>query len=70
MIPIYIIGTFANLANLILFSQRIFRSTNGCSYYFIGLSIANLIFIDIGGLARSLPALANLNLKNHIDRIL
>ncbi|CAF1372219.1 unnamed protein product [Adineta ricciae] len=63
MIPIYIFGTFANLANLILFSQRIFRSANACSYYFIGLSIANLIFIDIGGLARSLLALANLNLE-------
>ncbi|CAF3566352.1 unnamed protein product [Rotaria sp. Silwood1] len=63
MVPIYIFGNLGNLLNIILFSQRNLRLNNVCAWYFIGLSLVNLLIIDTGGLSRSLPFLTSFNLE-------
>jgi hypothetical protein len=49
--PIFILGIFGNLANMIVFSQDVLR-INGCSWYFIGVSFVNLVVLISGCLSR------------------
>ncbi|CAF1429006.1 unnamed protein product [Adineta steineri] len=64
MVPFYMFGNLGNLANIILFFERNPQLNNICGLCFIGLSLANLLIIDIGGLTRSLPFLTNFNLES------
>ncbi|UJR13138.1 hypothetical protein I4U23_000162 [Adineta vaga] len=45
LIPIYIIGILGNIFNVIIFSRHTLR-LNRCSQYFIGMSIAQIIFFN------------------------
>ncbi|CAF1178265.1 unnamed protein product [Adineta ricciae] len=45
--PVYIIGNLTNLANILVFSQATLRS-HVCSYYFIGASLAHLLYLNMG----------------------
>ncbi len=49
--PIYIIGNLDNLANIFIFSQNSLRS-HICSWYFIGVSIGHLLYLNLGCLTR------------------
>ncbi|UJR23778.1 hypothetical protein I4U23_026754 [Adineta vaga] len=45
--PTFIIGNLNNLVNIVAFSQSSLRS-HVCSYYFIGASIAHLLYLNMG----------------------
>jgi hypothetical protein len=64
LLPIYIIGNLGNIANIILFSKRSLRLNNFCAWYFIGISLANLVGLNIGGLTRILSLLNNFTLES------
>lgn len=49
--PVYIIGILSNLANILVFSQHSLRS-HICSWYFIGASIGQLVYLNFGCLTR------------------
>lgn len=52
--PLYITGNIGNILNLIVFSQRKLRTMSVCSWYFLAVSISNLIAINTGYLTRIL----------------
>jgi hypothetical protein len=52
--PLYIAGNIGNILNLIVFSHAKLRSSSVCSWYFLILSIVNLIAINTGYLTRIL----------------
>ncbi len=52
--PLYIAGNIGNILNLIVFSHSKLRSSSVCSWYFLILSIVNLIAINTGYLTRIL----------------
>jgi hypothetical protein len=52
--PLYAAGNIGNILNLIVFSQAKVRTASVCSWYFLALSIANLISINTGYLTRIL----------------
>jgi hypothetical protein len=52
--PLYVAGNIGNILNLIIFSQPKLRTSTVCSWYFLALSIANLIAINTGYLTRIL----------------
>lgn len=62
-LPICIIGNFGNIINLVLFYQQHLRLNSASAWYFIGLSLANLMIIDTGGITRCLPFLTGYNLE-------
>lgn len=64
LVPIYVFGNFGNIANIILFSKGTFRLNNVCVWYFIGVSISNLIGLNVGGLTRILSLLNNFTLES------
>ncbi|CAF1632225.1 unnamed protein product [Adineta ricciae] len=45
--PVYIISNLTNLANILIFLQPTLRS-HVCSYYFIGASLAHLLYLNMG----------------------
>lgn len=63
LLPIYVCGNLGNIANILLFSQKTLRSNNVCAWYFIALSVANLIGLNVGGLSRILSLLNNFTLE-------
>jgi hypothetical protein len=58
--PIFILGFFGNLANIVVFSHESLR-INGCSWYFIGVSLVNLLVILVGVFSRLLIVYLNSN---------
>ena len=52
--PLYVAGNIGNILNLIIFSQKKLRTASVCSWYFLLLSIANLVSINTGYLTRIL----------------
>jgi hypothetical protein len=52
--PLYAIGNIGNILNLIVFSQAKLRTSSVCSWYFLVVSIVNLIAINTGYLTRIL----------------
>lgn len=62
-LPVCIIGNLGNLINMILFYQHHLRANSVSAWYFIGLSLANLLIIDTGGITRCLPFLTGYNLE-------
>jgi len=52
--PLYIAGNIGNILNLIVFSQAKLRTSSVCSWYFLAISVANLIAINTGYLTRIL----------------
>jgi hypothetical protein len=52
--PLYIAGNIGNILNLIVFSQAKLRTSSVCSWYFLAVSVASLIAINIGYLTRIL----------------
>lgn len=67
MIPVYIFGNFGNIMNIVLFFQHSLRLNNISAWYFIGLSVANLLFTDVGGLTRTLPLISSFNLETTVQ---
>jgi hypothetical protein len=55
--PLYATGNIGNILNLIVFSQTKLRSSSVCSWYFLVISIVNLISINTGYLTRILSYL-------------
>ena len=60
--PVYIIGILSNLANILVFSQHTLR-THICSWYFIGASIGQLIYLNFGCLTRVIWAWSQYDLS-------
>ena len=60
LVPVYVFGNLGNIGNIILFSKRTFRYNNVCAWYFIGVSIANLVGLNTGGLTRIVSLLNRL----------
>lgn len=54
--PLFVLGNIGNVLNILVFSQKSMR-TSVCSIYFLIVSIANLLSINIGYLTRILPTL-------------
>jgi hypothetical protein len=52
--PLYIAGNIGHIFNIIAFSQAKLRTSSVCSWYFLVLSIADLIAINTGFLTRIL----------------
>jgi hypothetical protein len=52
--PLYAAGNIGNILNLIVFSQAKLRTSNVCSWYFLVISLTNLIAINTGYLTRIL----------------
>ncbi|CAF1254764.1 unnamed protein product [Adineta steineri] len=52
--PLYIAGNLGNIFSLIMFSQAKLRSSGVCSWYFLVVSVANLISINTGFITRIL----------------
>src|SRR5271156_5207584 len=52
--PLYIAGNIGNILNLIVFSQKKLRTSSVCSWYFLTVSIVNIISINTGYLTRIL----------------
>ncbi|CAF3962769.1 unnamed protein product [Rotaria sp. Silwood1] len=61
--PTYILGNLGNSVNIALFSQRNLRLNNISAWYFISLSLANMLVLNTGGLTRILSLLINFNLE-------
>ncbi|UJR18802.1 hypothetical protein I4U23_005708 [Adineta vaga] len=57
LIMIVVIGTFSNLATIIIFRQKHLRSTS-CSWYFMSMALCHLLYIDLGCLSRAIAAWA------------
>ncbi len=53
----YIVGNLGNILNLIIFSQSKLRLGSVCSWYFLSVSLSNLILINTGYLTRILSYL-------------
>ena len=64
LLPVYVLGNIGNIANIILFSQRKLRLNNVCAWYFIGVSLANLLGLTTGGLTRILALSNNFTLES------
>jgi len=52
--PLYATGNIGNILNLIIFSHAKLRTSSVCSWYFLVISVANLIAINTGYLTRIL----------------
>jgi len=52
--PLFAAGNIGNILNLIIFCQAKLRTSSVCSWYFLAVSIANLIAINTGYLTRIL----------------
>ena len=59
---IYIIGNLTNLTNILIFLQPTLRS-HVCSYYFISLSLAHLLYLNMGCSTRVIWAWTNYDLS-------
>jgi len=63
--PIYIIAMIGNIFNILIFSRRMLRS-NGCSKYFIGMSINQILLLNTFGITRIVTRIIGYDLGQSI----
>ena len=64
LVPTYVFGNLGNVANIILFGNTNLRTNNICAWYFIGVSMMNIIGLNFGGLTRILALLNGFTLES------